>query len=167
MPINADKPHLWKADVEESIDFYNDRTATVVADRLCGAMADPIIRNAQESRQLNAIQHWLESKGYRHISAKEFDDLKEMPAGTFTFRMNVSVGKGKRKINIPIDALIQPIHADNTVPVFVEAKSAGDATNTNKRRKEEAQKYSQLKKEFGKWSFRPVQKPIFSKSKPS
>ena len=24
MPINADKPHLWKADVEKSIDFYND-----------------------------------------------------------------------------------------------------------------------------------------------
>jgi hypothetical protein len=24
MPINADKPHLWKSDVEHSIDFYND-----------------------------------------------------------------------------------------------------------------------------------------------
>src|SRR6266498_4815346 len=24
MPINADKPHLWKADVERSIEFYND-----------------------------------------------------------------------------------------------------------------------------------------------
>ena len=24
MPINADKPHLWKSDVERSIDFYND-----------------------------------------------------------------------------------------------------------------------------------------------
>ena len=24
MPINADKPHLWKGDVEQSIDFYND-----------------------------------------------------------------------------------------------------------------------------------------------
>ena len=24
MPINADKPHLWKGDVEQSSDFYND-----------------------------------------------------------------------------------------------------------------------------------------------
>ena len=24
MLINADKPHLWKADVEQSIDYYND-----------------------------------------------------------------------------------------------------------------------------------------------
>lgn len=37
-----------------------------------------------------------------------------------------------------------------SVPLLVEAKSAGDATNTNKRRKEEAQKYGQLKKTFGK-----------------
>ena len=24
MPINADKPHLWKKDVDASVDFYND-----------------------------------------------------------------------------------------------------------------------------------------------
>ena len=24
MPINADKPHLWKADIARSVDFYND-----------------------------------------------------------------------------------------------------------------------------------------------
>lgn len=130
-----------------------DRAATVVADRLCGAIADPIIRNAQESRQLGAMKDWLESKGYKHISAKDFSELKNMPSGTFTFRMNVSVGKGSHKNNIPIDALIQPFYVENTIPIFVEAKSAGDATNTNKRRKEEAQKYSQLKKKFGSVPF--------------
>src|SRR5579885_3472540 len=31
------------------------RAATVVADRMCGAASDPIIRNAQEQRQLEAI----------------------------------------------------------------------------------------------------------------
>jgi len=36
------------------------RAASVVADRLCGATADPIIRNAQERRQLELIQKWLE-----------------------------------------------------------------------------------------------------------
>jgi len=33
------------------------RAATIVADRLCGAVANPIIRNAQEKRQLEAIAH--------------------------------------------------------------------------------------------------------------
>lgn len=130
-----------------------DRAATVVADRLCGAIADPIIRNAQESRKLGAMKDWLESKGYKHVSAKDFSELKDMPSGTFTFRMNVSVGKGSHKNNMPIDALIQPFHVENAIPIFVEAKSAGDATNTNKRRKEEAQKYSQLKKKFGSVPF--------------
>ena len=32
---------------------------TVVADRLCGSIADPIIRNAQEQRQLALIKSWL------------------------------------------------------------------------------------------------------------
>lgn len=126
-----------------------ERAATVVADRLCGAIADPIIRNAQEVRQLDAMRKWLESKGYRHISAKDIDNLTDMPSGTFTFRMNVKVGTGAHQNNIPVDALIQPMFAENEVPIFVEAKSAGDATNTNKRRKEEAQKYNQLKKKFG------------------
>lgn len=40
------------------------RAATIVADRLCGAVSDPIIRNAQEKRQLATIQLYLENKGY-------------------------------------------------------------------------------------------------------
>ena len=38
-----------------------ERAATIIADRLCGARADPIIRNAQESRQLLAIKSWLKA----------------------------------------------------------------------------------------------------------
>ncbi|NLF07020.1 MAG: XamI family restriction endonuclease [Pirellulaceae bacterium] len=37
----------------------------------------------------------------------------------------------------------------NGLPILVEAKSAGDFTNTNKRRKEEAKKMSQLKDALG------------------
>ena len=32
------------------------RASTLVADRLCGAVSDPIIRNAQEKRQLALIE---------------------------------------------------------------------------------------------------------------
>jgi adenine-specific DNA-methyltransferase len=129
------------------------RSATVVADRLCGATADPIIRNAQEQRQLSTLQSWLESKGYEYVSAKGIDDVANMKPGTFTFRLNITVGKGTRKVNIPIDTVIQPMDDELTLPILIEAKSAGDATNTNKRRKEEAQKFSQLKKHFGDISF--------------
>lgn len=127
------------------------RAATIVADRLCGAVANPIIRNAQEKRQLAAIKAWLEARGYRQLAAGEGTKFTAMPPGTFSFRMNVPVKLegGERSVNIPIDAVIKPKDGDaNTVPLFVEAKSAGDFTNTNKRRKEEATKMIQLRNTY-------------------
>ena len=35
------------------------RAATIVADRLCGSIANPVIRNAQEKRQLASLTTWL------------------------------------------------------------------------------------------------------------
>lgn len=127
------------------------RAATIVADRLCGAVANPIIRNAQEKRQLAAIKAWLEARGYRQLPGGEGVKFTAMPPGTFSFRMNVPVKLegGMRSVNIPIDAVIKPKDGDaNTVPLFVEAKSAGDFTNTNKRRKEEATKMIQLRNTY-------------------
>ena len=41
------------------------RASTIVADRLCGAVSDPIVRNAQEKRQLAMIADYLQARGYR------------------------------------------------------------------------------------------------------
>lgn len=72
-----------------------------------------------------------------------------MPLGSFVLRKNVPVGH-EWHINIPIDVIIQPHHPrPNRLPIFVEAKSAGDFTNANKRRKEEAMKIRQLRDEYG------------------
>ena len=125
------------------------RAATIVADRLCGSMSDPIIRNAQERRQLDLIGEYLKKKGYKQKQHPSSLPLTEMEAGTFTFRMNVMVGEVKR-FKIPIDVVIQPKQPRATrLPILIEAKSAGDFTNVNKRRKEEAKKMSQLKATFG------------------
>jgi phospholipid N-methyltransferase len=127
------------------------RSASVVADRLCGAAADPIVRNAQERRQLRNIGVFLQSLGYKEIAPGDFDDLLAMPVGAYTFRCNVVVGSGRSPINIPIDCVISKHdRSPEELPILVEAKSAGDATNTNKRRKEEAQKFTQLKQKLGK-----------------
>jgi type II restriction enzyme len=128
------------------------RAATIVADRLCGAVANPIIRNAQEKRQLAAIKEWLEARGYRHLSGGDGVKFDAMPPGTFSFRVNVPVKLqgGVQSVNIPIDAIIKPKKAKKgKFPVFFEAKSAGDFTNTNKRRKEEAVKMAQLRSTYG------------------
>lgn len=129
------------------------RAATIVADRLCGAVANPIIRNAQEKRQLAAIQVWLETRGYQPVELGAGTKFDAMTPGTFSFRMNVPVTleSGTHTVNIPVDAVIMPKTSKRgTLPIFFEAKSAGDFTNTNKRRKEEAVKMSQLRSTYGK-----------------
>lgn len=126
------------------------RAATIVADRLCGAVANPIIRNAQEKRQLAAIGEWLKARSYEPLPPKiRFD---AMPPGTFSFRLNVPIkleGTGST-INIPVDTVVMPKDAQaGEMPLLIEAKSAGDFTNVNKRRKEEAVKMSQLRVTYG------------------
>ena len=128
------------------------RAATIVADRLCGSVANPIIRNAQEERQLAATKAWLERRGYGYMPTSEGTRFDQMAAGTFSFRMNVPVKleDGERTVNIPVDVVVMPKTAkQGTLPVLFEAKSAGDFTNPNKRRKEEATKMSQLRTNYG------------------
>lgn len=143
---------VWKERGDRGTNEEVHRASTIVADRLCGAVADPIIRNAQEQRQLLAIKQWLESRGYKELTSKEIEDFRHMPLGSFSFRLNVPIFKeGGMKVNIPIDAVIMPLHGkQGDFPVFFEAKSAGDFTNTNKRRKEEAIKIQDLRKTYGK-----------------
>jgi hypothetical protein len=128
------------------------RAATIVADRLCGAIANPIIRNAQEKRQLDTIRRWLEGRGYEFVPTGEKLRVTAMKLGQFAFRLNVPVNLTEtRQVNIPVDAAIMPRKVGRKeLPLLVEAKSAGDFTNVNKRRKEEAFKITQLRRTYGK-----------------
>ncbi len=143
---------VWLNRAQGPTDQEVHRAATIVADRLCGAVANPIIRNAQEKRQLTEIKTWLEARGYKQLPGGDGTKFSAMPAGTFSFRMNVPVKLegGLQSINIPIDAVVMPKSAKaGELPIFFEAKSAGDFTNTNKRRKEEAVKMAQLRSTYG------------------
>lgn len=143
---------VWKNRGDSGTEEEVHRASTIVADRLCGAFADPIIRNAQERRQLAAMKVWLEARGYRELNSGEAEDWLSMPNGTFSFRFNVPVNHGDdgKQVNIPVDAVIMRKDAKKgDFPALFEAKSAGDFTNTYKRRKEEAIKIQQLRHTYG------------------
>ena len=127
--------------------------ATVIADRLCGAVANPIVRNAQEHRQLDSVEDWLSARGYQLLSASDVGDPTAMPPASFSFRTNIEGWideHGVNTVKIPVDIVINPRGAaSGDLPLFVEAKSAGDFTNVNKRRKEEAAKAGQLRRRYG------------------
>lgn len=127
------------------------RAATIIADRLCGSVANPIIRNAQEKRQLATIKEWLTARGYREIDERDGRSFEKMLPGTFGFHLNVPITmEGGHEVNIPIDAAIKAKAAKaGDLPVLLEAKSAGDFANVNKRRKEEAIKMTQLRQTYG------------------
>lgn len=128
------------------------RAATVVADRLTGAIANPLIRNEQENRQLQRVARWLQGRGYRNVTEAAPLGHYDIEPGTFAFRFNIPIQQqsNERIVNLPIDIVIKPINSKKEeFPILVEAKSAGDFTNTNKRRKEEATKVNQLRATYG------------------
>lgn len=138
----------WLKNNRKPDDQDRNRASTIVADRLCGSLSNPIIRNAQERRQLEKIKSYLLDKDYRFEEHLSGMPLEEIPKKSFGFRVNMKAGK--KNTNIPVDVVIQTDNpSGNDLPVLIEAKSAGDFTNVNKRRKEEATKYHQLQSTFG------------------
>ncbi len=124
------------------------RAIYVIADRLTGSLANPIIRNAQEKRQFSCLSTFLNKKGYQLCETSNFEDL--FP-GSYSFHVNIPVNiMDTKKINISIDVVIKSKNQiQSELPILIECKSAGDFTNTNKRRKEEAIKIAQLRENFG------------------
>jgi XamI restriction endonuclease len=127
------------------------RGATVVADRVSGMLSNPIIRNAQEERQLATLKGWLEERDYHEIRPLKGQDFRDLPPGSFCFRLTLKAAKSDGSdVNIPVDVVLMPLSAiSGDLPLLIEAKSAGDFTNTNKRRKEEAVKADQLRRRYG------------------
>ena len=143
---------VWLGDNRPPTGQERERAIAVVSDRLSGASADPIIRNAQESRQLSLIKTWLEARGYSEIPADQRYTLDEMEPGSFRLRALIPVKQqNDRVVNIPVDVAVMPMNAGRRdFPVTIEAKSAGDFANVNKRRKEEAAKAAQLRDTYGR-----------------
>lgn len=137
----------WLKEERNASDEELYRASTVVADRLCGSMANPIIRNAQESRQLEKLVSFFEANDFAKSASNKFDELEP---GTYAIHINVPVTNAQgNTINVSVDFAFVPINGKRgKLPVLVEAKSAGDYTNVNKRRKEEAAKMQQLKNSY-------------------
>lgn len=141
---------VWLEGARQASEKELFRATTVVADRLCGAIASPIVRNAQEKRQLAAIAGWLDEKGYQR--AEISTTVRQMQPGSYAFRMSVPVEQrgSERSVNIPVDVVAMPRkRRAGRMPILLEAKSAGDYANVNERRKEEAAKNSQLRETYG------------------
>lgn len=135
----------WIADDRAPTPGERRDALLVLGERRAGANYDPDLRNAQEARQKDLMREFLEAHGLSESLRPAF----EMPPGTFGFGRNVLIPKGDgRNRNLPCDCVVAP--RKKSMPLAcVEMKSAGDFTNVNKRRKEEAEKHSALSRAHG------------------
>ncbi len=83
----------WLGARREPTEAETNRAATIVADRLCGVQSDPIVRNAQERRQLALLKTWLEARGYAMQPAGRGVNFKALVPGTLAFHMNAPVSQ--------------------------------------------------------------------------
>jgi hypothetical protein len=86
MPINSDKPHLWKADVSQSIDFYNDwflRFAPGAYRKQRVIRTNDPINIDLKKRQLAALKRLFLRHGHKQTTFDEADSLDAIPPGTF------------------------------------------------------------------------------------
>lgn len=141
----------WRDEDRDASEEELARASLVLADRLCGSITNPDIRNAQEARQIKALSEWLESRGYTKVETGSITSLTEMKPGTYAIRLVIEGEHNDgSKSTIPTDMVIKRKTSRlGDLPLLIEAKSAGDFTNVNKRRKEEAQKMEQLQRRHG------------------
>jgi hypothetical protein len=136
MPINSDKTPLWKADIAQSIDFYNDW----------------FFRFGPGTPQFDMLKRWLIRHGYKQIVYDVPDDLDAMPVGTFTFRPAISIRKRKTSVNIPIDCVVKPFAAGKTnLPVLIiETKLSENTASSIRSAKRDARKFATFKEHLEK-----------------
>lgn len=143
---------VWLDEGRMPTEAERERAIAVVSDRLSGATANPVIRNAQEGRQLQLLTQWLEEHGHLEITPDQRFAVDAMEPGSFRKRASIPVNQQSgRLVNLPVDVAVMPLDAGRReFPVVIEAKSAGDFANVNKRRKEEAAKAAQLRDTYGR-----------------
>jgi hypothetical protein len=135
----------WLEDGRAPTAEERDKALLVVGERLASAVYLPTLRKAQEARQQDLLRAFLEGEGFEESFAPGF----EMPPGTFRFGHDIRVVRedGERQ-RLPVDCVVSPLIVGSPL-ACVELKSAGDFTNVNKRRKEEADKHQALKRAHG------------------
>lgn len=153
MSINSDKTQLWKADIAESIDFYNDWFLRFDPDtyrkRRIIRTNDPLL-SCLEKKQLAALKRWLLRHGYKQVASDEVSNFDAMPPGTFTVSLAHSDVKKWPSVKTPVDCLVKPIRTiKHYQPFVIEIKSSGNATTTTRWRRKEARKFAQLRGRYG------------------
>lgn len=136
----------WVGEGRKSRAAELQRAKILVGERHGRAIFDSELRNAQEHRQQAVMRGFLTGLGFKERDKPAL----QLKAGEFAFgRKLVGLDDNGQDQNLPTDCVVRPMK--QRAPLLaIELKSAGDFTNVNKRRKEEANKHAALTRAHGK-----------------
>lgn len=135
----------WICDERDPTEAERDKALLVLGERLTRAFYDPELRNEQERRQKALMREYLLGRGFSESGKPALS----LPPGAFGMGRNiVAVREDGAAQNLPTDCVIRPARKELPL-ICLEMKSAGDFTNVNKRRKEEADKHTTLHRAHG------------------
>jgi type II restriction enzyme len=128
-----------------------EQASITVADRMCGAISEAIIRSTREQNQLAGLKAWLDARGYTQVAPNKIVSLHELAPGTYAFGLKVKVRITLLMASVPVDCAIKFHGAGSGVlPIVIEAVCVGHMVDTEKRRKGDAEKYDQLVSTYGR-----------------
>ncbi len=113
----------WLDAATQPTDHERERAATIVADRLCSAVANDFVRSERKLQQLSVLSVYLDSRGYREVVDPGKRHYAWSEPGTYTRFAAIPAAMGKYAF-LPVNALIQLAEprADG-LPVLIQCES--------------------------------------------
>jgi hypothetical protein len=113
----------WLESARPPTDDERDRASTIVADRLCSAVAKDTVRCARKIQQLSVLSVYLDLLGYREIVDPGRRCYSRSEPGTYVFFAFVPAAMGRDAL-LSIDAVVQPIRPRvDGLPVLIQTES--------------------------------------------
>lgn len=139
----------WLDAAKDPTDHERDRAATIVADRLCSAVANEIVHSAWKCHQLAVVAEFLESRGDRECHHPADQQCTTTPPGMYEFGVMLPLTMGTYD-RASSDVSIQPKHARfGGLPILLDVKSAPTAAADRNRRDADAKKLRDLRMTYG------------------
>jgi hypothetical protein len=138
----------WLDGAKDPTDHERDRAATIVADRLCSAVANDLVSAAWKRHELALVAEYLQSRGYRRFQ-KPLEGHASMPPGTYDFGVTLPLVMGTYD-RVSCDVLIRPEHvALRVAATLLDVRSTPKPTFTSTGRGADAIKLRELRLTYG------------------
>ena len=116
----------WLDAGKDPTEHERDRASTIVADRLCSAVAKDSVRSTRKSRQQSVVAVLLDSLGYREARTISDADRSNNEPGTYAFDISLPLAMGRDSV-LPIDVLVISMDRQASgTPVLLDLGSSLD-----------------------------------------